>query len=53
MGFNPEFILDMLKVLGEKEAVKMELKDSDRPGLLRVGSDYQYVIMPVTVAQPA
>jgi len=50
VGFNPEFLLDMLKVT-EDEQVRMELKDKDRPALIKKGDDYVYVIMPVSVEE--
>lgn len=48
IGFNPEFLIDGLKVCGEK--AKFELKESSRPGVLRSGTDFQYVIMPVNLS---
>ena len=47
IGFNPMYLLDMFKVVTD-EKVRIELRDSERPGLLRAGTDYQYVVMPVT-----
>ncbi|MBN1859230.1 DNA polymerase III subunit beta [Candidatus Bipolaricaulota bacterium] len=52
VAFNPDFLIDMLKILSQ-DVVKVELKNGDRPGLLRVGTDYQYVVMPVTSGQSA
>jgi len=52
ISFNPDFFVDVLRVLTE-EKISLELKDGDRPGLLRAGKDYQYVLMPVTAAQSA
>ncbi len=48
MGFNPQFVLDVLKVVDE-DKVRMELKDSQSSGLLKPeGNDnYMYVVMPV------
>ncbi|RJP69590.1 MAG: DNA polymerase III subunit beta [Candidatus Abyssobacteria bacterium SURF_17] len=48
MGFNPQFVLDVLKVIQE-EKVRIELKDSQSSGLFKpMGSDnYLYVVMPV------
>ena len=47
-GFNPAYIADALKVVDEDE-VTFELKASNKPGLIRVGRDFTYVLMPVTV----
>ncbi|MCY3018647.1 MAG: DNA polymerase III subunit beta [Planctomycetota bacterium] len=46
IGFNPQYLQDALRVLAADTA-RMELKDSARPGVLREGQDYQYVLMPV------
>lgn len=48
IGFNPQFVLDVLKVIDE-DKVTLELKDAQSSGLLRpLGSDnYTYVVMPV------
>jgi len=48
IGFNPFFITDGLKVIDTDE-VSVELKAPNKPGLLRAGSDYQYVVMPVSL----
>lgn len=47
VSFNPTYIADVLKVLSG-EQVSLELSDSQRPGVMREGDDYVYVIMPVT-----
>ncbi|RMD66132.1 MAG: DNA polymerase III subunit beta [Planctomycetota bacterium] len=46
IGFNPAFILDALKAIEEPEAV-FELKAANKPGVLRSGPDFLYVVMPV------
>ena len=48
IGFNPEYLLDMLRVIEEPEVV-CELSDATKPGLIRAGKDFLYVVMPVTV----
>ncbi len=48
IGFNPEFLLDALKVCGE--TLTLELKESARPGLFRSGPVFQYVVMPVNLS---
>jgi len=48
IGFNPQFIADALKVIGEPE-VTFELKAPNRPGLIRSGDDFLYVVMPVNL----
>ncbi|HYF48323.1 MAG TPA: DNA polymerase III subunit beta [Planctomycetota bacterium] len=46
IGFNPQYLQDALKVLGT-DTVRIELKDGARPGVVREGQDYLYVLMPV------
>ncbi len=49
IGFNPAFITDALKVVHESE-VMIELKSPNKPGLLKSGSDFLYVVMPVNLS---
>lgn len=48
VGFNPQFVLDVLKVIDE-DKVSLELKDPQSSGLLKPfgNESYLYVIMPV------
>ena len=46
IGFNPHFVIDALKVVDAKQ-VTMEFKASNKPGVLRAGSEFLYVIMPL------
>jgi DNA polymerase III subunit beta len=48
IGFNPVFVLDALKVV-DTEQVTLELKAPNKPGVLRTGPDFLYVIMPVNL----
>jgi len=48
IGFNPQFLLDALRVVGQETCV-LELKDGDKPGMLKT-ADFRYVVMPVTIA---
>jgi DNA polymerase III subunit beta len=48
IGFNPGFITDALKVIQDPEVI-MELKAANKPGLIRSGSDFMYVVMPVNL----
>ena len=45
IGFNPGYIIDLLKNT-EQETINFELVDPDKPGVVRVGSEYVYVVMP-------
>lgn len=49
MGFNPQFLIDALRVVHMDE-VTFELKEPSRPGVLRCGTDFLYVIMPVNLS---
>ncbi|MEK6643168.1 MAG: DNA polymerase III subunit beta [Planctomycetota bacterium] len=48
IGFNPEFLLDALKVCGD--STTFELKEPAKPGVLKSGSSFQYVVMPVNLS---
>lgn len=47
IAFNPQFMMESLKVIGT-DTVKLELKDGSKPGILREGPEYLYVLMPVS-----
>ena len=44
IAFNPIYLIDALKVMDQDE-VKLELKASNKPGVLRAGQHFVYVIM--------
>ncbi len=48
IGFNPGFITEALRVIPQPE-VMLELKAPGKPGLLRSGNDFVYVVMPVNL----
>lgn len=48
IGFNPGFITDALRVIDDPQVV-IELKAPNKPGLLRSGPDFVYVVMPVNL----
>lgn len=48
IGFNPAFIIDALKVISGNEVI-MELKAPNKPGLIKSGSEFVYVVMPVNL----
>ena len=48
IGFNPGFITDVLKVVDGAD-VMIELKAPNKPGVIRTGNDFTYVIMPVNL----
>lgn len=49
VGFNPVFVADALQVVGQPTVV-IELKGADRPGVLRTGQEFLYVVMPVSLS---
>ena len=48
IGFNPVFLLDALKVCGD--TVTIEMKEPTKPGVLKSGPDFLYVVMPVSLS---
>jgi DNA polymerase-3 subunit beta len=48
IGFNPTFLVDALRVVDSDE-ISFELSAPNRPGLLKGGPNFQYVIMPVNL----
>ena len=48
IGFNPNFLTDALRVVDTDEIV-LEMSAPNRPGLLKGGQNFQYVIMPVNL----
>ncbi|RMH28078.1 MAG: DNA polymerase III subunit beta [Planctomycetota bacterium] len=48
IGFNPQFIIDALKVVDEAQ-VTLELKAPNKPGLIRTGPEFTYIVMPVNL----
>lgn len=49
IGFNPAFLVDALRVI-EDPQVMMELKAGNKPGLIKSGTEFTYVVMPVSLA---
>jgi len=48
IGFNPTFITDALKVVPDEQVI-LEMKAPNKPGLIKSGSDFLYVVMPVNL----
>ena len=48
IGFNPTYLSDALKVI-DQEQIMFELKASNKPGVLRTGKEFTYVLMPVNL----
>jgi len=48
IGFNPQFLMDVLRVITSPE-FELELGGSDRPGLIKSGTTFLYVLMPINL----
>jgi DNA polymerase-3 subunit beta len=48
IGFNPHFLIDALRVIKTPE-FEMEFGQPDRPGLIKSGVDFLYVLMPINI----
>ena len=48
VGFNPQFLVDVLRVLKADE-FELHLGQGDRPGLIKSGSNFLYIVMPVNL----
>lgn len=48
IGFNPSFLTDALKVISDPQVI-VELKAANKPGLVKSGNDFVYVVMPVNL----
>ena len=48
IGFNPQFLIDALRVIRTPE-FDLELGQQDRPGLIKSGRDFLYVLMPINL----
>jgi DNA polymerase-3 subunit beta len=48
INFDPNFLIEMLKVLDSSEVIQLDLVDSLKPALFRAGDDYMYLVMPLT-----
>ena len=48
IGFNPIFLVDALKVIPETEVI-LEMKAPNKPGLVKAGAEFLYVVMPLNL----
>jgi len=48
IGFNPQFLVDVLRVMKTPD-FDFELGQSDRPGLIKSGTNFLYVLMPINL----
>lgn len=48
ISFDAHFVADMLRILPPDATLSLELVDPASPALFKCGSDYSYVVMPLT-----
>jgi len=48
VGFNPQFLVDVLRVI-KAEEFDLELGDAEKPGLIKAGPNFLYVVMPINL----
>ena len=48
VGFNPDYLADLLKNI-DQENVAFEVTDPDKPGVVRIGTEYIYVVLPMQI----
>jgi DNA polymerase-3 subunit beta len=48
IGFSPQFLIDALRVIKEPQ-FEMELGKADRPGVIKSGTTFLYVLMPINL----
>ncbi len=46
IAFNPAFLIDALRV-AETDQVSLEMSAPNKPAVLKAGTDFLYVLMPV------
>jgi len=49
VGFNPVFLLEVLRAV-VTDQLTLAIKGPDRPGVIRMGDDFVYVVMPVNLS---
>jgi len=49
ISFNPEFLIEGLRVLADDTEFHLDLTDKSSPGKLTCGEEYTYVIMPINL----
>jgi DNA polymerase-3 subunit beta len=46
IGFNPDYLIDVLRNI-DQENIDLEVVDSEKPGVIRIGEEYVYVVLPM------
>jgi len=48
IGFSPQFLIDALRVIKAGE-FEFDLGEPDRPGMIKCGGNFVYIVMPVNL----
>ncbi len=48
IGFNPQFLMDVMRVI-KSETFDLHLGQPDRPGMIKSGNNFLYIVMPVNL----
>ena len=48
INFDPQYLIDMLKVLDAGDPLTLDLIDGSKPALFKSGAEYQYLVMPLS-----
>lgn len=48
IGFNPQFLIDVLRII-KADTFELCLGQADRPGLIKCGGNFLYIVMPVNL----
>lgn len=49
IGFNPRYLIDVLKNLSDEE-ISFEINGANKPGVIRKKEEYTYVVLPMQIA---
>jgi DNA polymerase III subunit beta len=49
IGFNPQFLIDAMRVI-RTDQFELELGQPDRPGVVKCGTEFLYVVMPINLS---
>jgi len=47
IGFDPAYLLEMLRAIENESTVILELSDDSKPAVFRLGDQYTYLVMPL------
>ena len=48
IAFDPQYLVEMLKVLEADAVLSLDLIDGSKPALFKSGTEYQYLVMPLS-----